>query len=180
MDARFTVVFPSRFSVRSMPDDTTPPELTHPLEWCLSGPHRVLRECGVTIGAVFVDGQLREHGYPVLARVRIALTRERVTGRPDAEITVASDGWLDLSDAERVALVDHELTHLQVAATRGGIVVWADRLVGVPRRDRAGRPILRLRRHDCVAEGFADVVARHGESAPLARALRRVRGRLGR
>ncbi len=60
--------------------------------------------------------------------------------------------WKDdrVSDAQRRALLDHELCHATRATTRGGD----------PAVDDRGRPVWRLRKHDI--EEFSEVVDRHG------------------
>lgn len=65
---------------------------------------------------------------------------------PDVEaffvIEIAYDVWLTLTSKQKVALVDHELNHLQVGYNESGELV------------------LKLRAHDL--EEFEDVVRRHG------------------
>jgi hypothetical protein len=55
-----------------------------------------------------------------------------------------------LNEAQRRALMDHELTHAQVSNDTNG----------EPKMDENGRRVWRIRRHDL--EEFKDVVSRHG------------------
>lgn len=108
---------------------------------------------GARIDYVFVDHATNSRGRPNWAHAR------RVTGlhawladatparrftepEPFFVVEIAHDVWSDLTDAERVVLVDHELSHLAVTT------------------DVADRPTLRLRHHDL--EEFLGVITRNG------------------
>ncbi len=75
--------------------------------------------------------------------------------------------WLDLrvTDAQRAALLDHELTHAALAYDKRG----------EPVLDERGRKVYRLRKHDI--EEFTSIVERHGcykrDLEQFAAALRR-------
>jgi hypothetical protein len=57
----------------------------------------------------------------------------------------------EVTDAQRLALIDHELCHAEVALEDGG---------DEPKVDTKGRTVYRIRKHDL--EEFSSVVARHG------------------
>lgn len=83
------------------------------------------------------------------------LDREKTKGRGGKEphdFTVALnyDAWQRFGEAQRAALMDHELMHCQVAVDEDG----------EERRDALGRVVCRVRGHDI--EEFRDVVSRHG------------------
>lgn len=68
----------------------------------------------------------------------------------DAVVLVNHMAWGDLSAAQRVALVDHELSHLVPKMDADGVTL----------SHPDGTPILVLARHD--VEEFAAVIRRHG------------------
>jgi hypothetical protein len=123
----------------------------------------------VTVGALFVFDEdseappLMHGGYPAAAVVRITPIRDRALGVADAVIIVDRDGWIDLTAPQRIALIDHELTHL----TR-----VLDEKTQRPKRDAIGRPKLRIRKHDHQLGWFDEVAQRHGEASPEVRQAR--------
>jgi hypothetical protein len=79
---------------------------------------------------------------------------------PDFIITIDGVWWLQASDAEACALVEHELYHCAQAVDE----------FGVPKFNRqTGRPCFTLRGHD--VEEFVGVVRRYGAEATGVRAL---------
>jgi hypothetical protein len=121
---------------------------------------------GVTVSALFVfdhessKSVLKHQGYPAGAVVRITPLKDRALGIADATIIIDRAGWLALSQRQRDALVDHELTHL----TRK-----VDKESGKPACDVLDRPTLVMRRHDHNIGFFTEVAARHREAAPEVR-----------
>lgn len=94
-------------------------------------------------------------GYPCQATMRIVPTKDRLIKNYEAEMEIDQENWDGLSQAKRLALVDHELSHVLVV-----------RKCGIIAKDSLGLPKLKLRGGDWnVGDGFADVVARHGEAA---------------
>ena len=93
-----------------------------------------------------VDGRLK------LGECRKASDLDREMHPFDFVILLNRNFWMDtrVTDAQRAALLDHELMHCALQ--------YDD--AGAPKVDARGRPIYRIRRHDI--EEFADVVARHG------------------
>ena len=95
---------------------------------------------------------------------------ETVESGHDFLIVIDVGEWVELNQAQRHALVDHELSHcaLFVADSEGGRKTW--RLYD-PRLDSLGDPNLErrwgLRGHD--VEEFAEVLKRHGWWKPDAR-----------
>jgi len=94
-------------------------------------------------------------GYAATACIKIISYKDRVVRGHDAEITIDGNCWDVASEAERTAILDHELTHLELITDAAGSV----------KRDDAERPRLRMRKHDRHF-GWFDVVAhRHGEAS---------------
>jgi hypothetical protein len=125
---------------------------------------------GVTIGALFVfDSEsslpiLTHQGYPADATIRITPVRDRALGVADAVIVVDRSRWSILSPAQKNALIDHELMHLERDLDDDGD----------PKVDAFNRPKLRIRRHDHQLGWFDDVARRHGEASPEIRGARQL------
>ena len=127
----------------------------------------------VTISALFAfDNEsslpvLKHQGYPAGATVRITALKDRALGVADAQIIVDRAGWLALSGRQRDALIDHELTHLEVKTeeeegAKDPVAVY----------DVLGRPKLLMRKHDHQFGWFDEVAQRHGEASPEVRQAR--------
>lgn len=106
---------------------------------------------------------LTKHGHPCAALCRIADARMRTIGGVDAIIEVDAHRWDELSTESCDALLDHELTHLEVKQCDG-----------LPLRHDDGRPILKTRKDDWCLTGFHEVIERHGKHALEAMSLRGV------
>lgn len=94
-------------------------------------------------------------GYPCLAVVKIVGPKERAKGLGDAEIVIDRDAYEAMSDAQRDALLDHELYHLEIVRDK----------LGRPKRDDYQRPKLKMRKHDFQFGWFAEIARRHQENA---------------
>lgn len=110
---------------------------------------------------------LKHQGYAAGAIVRITPLKDRALGMADATIVVDRAGWLALSQRQRVALLDHELTHLEVKTdeeegAKDPVIVF----------DALGRPKLLMRKHDHQFGWFDEVAQRHGEASPEVRQAR--------
>lgn len=92
------------------------------------------------------------HGYPCYATIGIIPLKQRVDKRADAEITIDRDVWdNDLTEPQQRALLDHEITHLEIVKDDIGAIVTDD----------IGRPKLKMRLHDYQIGGFSEVAQRH-------------------
>lgn len=138
--------------------------------------HPDLKASGARIDLLYVyadEGQtpLSCHGYPALAVVRIIGDKDRVAGRGDAEIVIAKESYEDMSDAEKDALLDHELYHLVVKKDRHGIIQVDDHR----------RPKMKMRKHDHQFGWFNEIAKRHGDASAevqQARAFGQAQGQL--
>lgn len=125
----------------------------------------------VTVSALFVfdlestECVLKHQGYPAQAVIRITPTRDRALGMADANIVVDRSNWLSLSQRQRDALVDHELTHLERVL---------DKETERPVFDVLERPKLRLRHHDHQFGWFDEIAQRHGDASPEVRQAKRL------
>lgn len=127
--------------------------------------HPDLKEHEVRIGVIFAsnpDGDaVRHNGYPAAATIRIVPLKDRTVKPYDAEMLIDEHFFENARPQLRLALLDHECSHLTLAKTRllAGGKKECD-------RDDLGRPKLRLRKGDWnVGDGFKAVVARHGDDA---------------
>lgn len=127
---------------------------------------------GVTVGVLFVfddeessDSVLKYQGYPAQAVARITPLRDRAMGLADALIVVDRANWVALTQSQRDALIDHELTHLTRAL---------DKETQRPKSDVLGRPKLRMRQHDHQFGWFDEIAQRHGEASPEVRQATRL------
>jgi hypothetical protein len=136
--------------------------------------HGAKADAGVKVLTLMVSPTLDENDDPVgpaitvaghkaAAKTKILSLKDRVVTGCDAETQIDADVWDESSDEERTALIDHELTHLELRVDdQGGVI-----------RDDVDRPKLRIRKHDRQF-GFFDVVAhRHGIASFEVRECRR-------
>lgn len=123
--------------------------------------HAELNEQGVRVEFILASREdlgpaVRHGGYPALATIRVVPLKDRLTKGYDAELVVDDLEFNRLSTAGKMALLDHELTHLELKRSKTGVLLVDD----------LGRPKLRARKGDWNAgDGFAAVVQRHGEQA---------------
>jgi hypothetical protein len=118
--------------------------------------HPELVEYEVSVTCLFAEQESGEnkpsvklHGRPCFATIKKTSARDRALGLPDAVITIDRRKFKELGDRSRRAMLDHELSHLEVD---GGA-------------DSAGRPKLNMRHHDWELHGFRGVVDRWGVDA---------------
>lgn len=93
-------------------------------------------------------------GMKALGVCRKISLKDRAKGMGEAEITLDADWWEQADDAERRALLDHELTHIQVCLRDG-----------LPVMDRDTRVKIKMRKHDVEFGWFASVAKRHGQAS---------------
>lgn len=94
------------------------------------------------------------NGYAAIAKVKIVSLKDRALGHGDAEIIIDDLEWHRMKPEQRVALVDHELYHLEIKRNRK---------TGQPERDDLNRPKLKMRKHDWQIGWFNAIAQRHGE-----------------
>lgn len=97
---------------------------------------------------------LKLHGVSCYATAKILSTKLRAHGLADAEILIDGALWKDMPNESRIALMDHELTHLDL--------VFKDNVLVL---DPLGRPKLSIRHHDYTHGWFSEVVDRHGAAS---------------
>lgn len=148
-------------------------EVTDLLGEVINEHHKALAEAGVKVAVVMAlnpDGPGIKHGgYPALAKIKVVSLRDRVTKSRDAELLIDEREWNELRHEHRLALLDHELSHLtlvmlppdQLRSARANdpeAPAWA--------LDDLGRPRLKTVLGDWnPGDGFSAVCERHGEYA---------------
>ena len=107
---------------------------------------------------------MQRRGKRTLAAIRATNPRERsIDTTVDAEVVVDLPFWDSATEATRLALADHELTHVEVVRDPAGVAL----------RDVNGRLVLRMRPHEEEVGIFTEVIARHGrDSVDMMEALR--------
>lgn len=98
---------------------------------------------------------LSHHGVPALAVVSVRPVKLRAQGLGDAEILIDLRRWEDMEPEKRDAVIDHELQHLEVVLDKQNNV----------KVDAAGRPRLRIRKHDYSFGWFEVIARRHGPAS---------------
>jgi hypothetical protein len=128
--------------------------------------HPYLHRADVTIGCLFAsnpeDAAVKHGGYPAAATVKIVSLKDRVTKRFDVEMLIDYAWWEQATASGRLALLDHELSHVRLAKIIGETKDGRLRF----KKDSLGRPKLKLVPGDAFSgDGFAAVIERHGENA---------------
>ena len=130
--------------------------------------HPELSDAGANVLAIMVSSDddkpaLSHGGFPVLACIAVVPEQDRLTKAHDAEMFINQEAFDSMSCAKRLALIDHELTHLAAKVKKRKRTYTGPAIV---ERDQFGRPRLQLRKGDWnVGDGFKEVVERHGENA---------------
>lgn len=141
--------------------------------------HTELHGAEVTVQCLFARNDDDEQpavkspgGVPAYAVIRRVPLKQRVAGFRDAEITIDERKWENLTEAQREALIDHELEHLELVYEGDG--------PGTPvELDDWGRPKLKLRQHDWDLAGFESIARRHPDAAMEVLQARAVEQRFG-
>jgi hypothetical protein len=124
------------------------------LEHTLKTHQEELHKADVTVSVLFTE-DLNDKKWPAYAMVKITKQRDRCLGVDDAVITIDQDRWNLMAKEQRVAILDHELEHLEVVYEDNGDVAV----------DESNRPKLKIRKHSHQF-GWHDAVAkRHGKNS---------------
>jgi hypothetical protein len=121
--------------------------------------HPELEEVGLRVGvrgAQNPDGPaLKLHGHACAATIKNVQPKDRLLMHADVVIDFDEELYGRLDEASRLAMFDHELTHVELIRTKTGKV----------KTDEHDRPRLRLLHHDYEVSGFVSVIERHKEAA---------------
>ncbi len=134
-------------------------EVTDLLKRVVNKYHDELKKAKVTIDCLFArnpDGDaLKLHGYKCAAVVRKVGLKDRAKGMADAEIVIDEKGWEEMMEAQKIALLDHELYHLVPKKDENGHFDYDD----------LNRPKLKIKLHDAQIGIFKTIIERHGEDS---------------
>lgn len=103
-----------------------------------------------SIGLLWRDELPQHKGHLVLAKASVLSERDRILTGFDLLIAINALAWAAATDAQKVALVDHELCHFCRRYDGDGEAVYDDQ----------GRPMFTTRAHD--VEEFTEIIRRHG------------------
>lgn len=133
----------------------------------------------LNIGVLFVTVDdpnkqvpLKHHGMPADALIKKVSQRDRAAGGPDVLLQVDGHRWMDMTDAEKEGLIDHELAHIEVDAKKSSEGAW------FAATDALERPKVTLLPHDFEIGGFYEIIRRHGNAAGELQSLNVVNERL--
>lgn len=140
------------------------PEVVRQMVRIRDAHHSMLRDAEVVI-AVLTCVELSKGGHAVAGQIRVVPPKDRVTKKVDAEMLLDRKTWERLSHGQQDALLDHELSHLQLR--KASYSKDAEGRVELEyTTDDRGRPLLKLVPADWTAgDGFAAVCRRHGAAA---------------
>ncbi|HYH69400.1 MAG TPA: putative metallopeptidase [Urbifossiella sp.] len=135
--------------------------------------HPDLTEAGVQVGVIMVsntDGDaIKSGGYAVLACIKPVGLKDRLPKEYDAELQIDEHVWDNLREEQRLALLDHELCHInlrRVPPKQLSELRRDDPLAPWWQLDDLDRPKLKSVPGDWNAgDGFKAVVERHGKHA---------------
>lgn len=131
--------------------------------------HANLRLSGATVAVLFRhgDGPMQHGGKTALAFIKKTAARDRVMGLRDLIITIDREPFEDLTEAGKLALVDHELYHAMPVVLETRIEGEGADAKEVPvfDYDTAGRPKIAMRRHDIEVGWFIRMVQKHGDAS---------------
>jgi hypothetical protein len=102
-----------------------------------------------------INNALNKNGIRALGLCRKIGLKDRAKGMGDVEILIDHDHWKTIPEAEQRALLDHEMTHIQVCVNQRD----------EPKLDAIGRPKIKIRKHDVEVGWFASVAQRHGAAS---------------
>lgn len=92
---------------------------------------------------------------PAKAKVRLTTQEERTYVPYDVMIYIDADEWEVMYDTQRIALIHHEVSHVQQVRDKDGF----------PKTTDDGRPKLKLRPDDWCLTGFFDTANAFGQDA---------------
>jgi len=134
--------------------------------------HQRLIDLNTTVRAITVtkrnkDGEdepcLTGYGKaPALACISVIKDKAKLFLKHDAEITIDLCCWRDLNRKQKIAVIDHELTHLEPKRDKDGH----------PIIDEDGRPKLTTKPDDFIVWGFHSIIAKHKENSVEGPAVR--------
>lgn len=103
-----------------------------------------------------VGNAITHQGQPAAGLFKIRNLELRAAGLGDCQIMLDHDWWDKHGERQRIALLDHELFHLDFKRDKAGIVA----------RDDLRRPLIKVRPHTFEVGWHAAIALRHGLASP--------------
>ncbi len=139
--------------------------------------HPGLHDAGVELTILFAraardaDGNMTGPaitvgGYPAYALIKVCSLKDRVGGLKDAVLLLDGDQWVDVYEEMANAIIDRELTRLEVKLDK----------TGKTKLDDVGRPVLGLRKYDILISGFRECADRHKGDSLEVQAIAKIGG----
>ena len=142
------------------------------IEEALTAYHPRLISLNCTVRAIMAEKLNRDEemvpclkgygGVFALAKISVIKPRGKIFVKHDAEIVICKASWTPLNRAQKLAVLDHELTHLEPNLDKEGH----------PIIDEDGRPLMKLRPDDFIVWGFHSIIAKHKENSMEGPAVR--------
>lgn len=138
-----------------------PEECTDRVKHLIKCFYRDLYDAGLRVDILSVTNDdpdaapLTHQGYKAAAVIRVLDSKARAKGAGDVEIVIDEAHYLTLNDAQKDALLDHEIHHVELRTNKKGRV----------KLDEHGRPKCGMRKHDYQFGWFTAIAARHGAAA---------------
>lgn len=150
--------------------DRAPTEVAERAYKLIGKYHPDVNEADLTIDFIFVrnpDGAAVTHGgYRALALCKVISLKDRAMDRGDVEIQIDAEVYEKMSSAEKDALLDHELYHIEVQREDPEGDGDQGDARGSIKTDDLDRPKVRLKKHDYQFGWFTAIAERHGPASP--------------
>lgn len=121
--------------------------------------HKDLHVTGATVQVLFYHGgdiaPLTHRGVTCFACIELVPLKYRTLGLLDATIIIDWEQWKTMDELRQIALVDHELYHLQIKKLKDGSNATDD----------LGRPKMFMRPHDIEIGWFVEIAKEHKEAS---------------
>ena len=109
-------------------------------------------------------------GATVYAYINLVHPKNKLFKPYSAEITIDGDKWMEFTDEKKMALLDHELTHVDFKL---------DKKTGDVKKDEDGNPILRLIYDEIQFTAFSSVARKHGPNSVEYQTLQTLKDKFG-
>ena len=150
--------------------DRAPAEVSERAHKLIGKFHPDINEADLKIDFIYVrnpDGPAVTHGgYRALALCKVVNLKDRAMLRGDVEIQIDAEVYEKMSAAEKDALLDHELYHIEIQREDADDDSDQGDARGSIRTDDLDRPKVRLRKHDYQFGWFTAIAERHGQASP--------------
>lgn len=139
-----------------------PDECTTRVQHLIKCFHQPLRDAGLRVDVLSVVNDdpdspaLTHQGYSAAAVIRVLDSKQRAKGSGDVEIVIDEAHYLMMNDAQKDALLDHEIYHVELRVSNK---------TGRVKLDEHGRPKCGMRKHDIQIGHFIEIAERHGPAS---------------